>query len=232
MGGSGPTSLTQVYRPAGRGQPALAWCGRGSLSGRSRPGGARCQPRRSGRSHLEKTARRSPELPMRCVDPRGTQTVSPGSAVHVRSSTVTSIGHVEHLPHLAPVVVSLEREPVAGLDRDDLDGDLLVGDELLECPPGALGHEDVVGRVTVAQHIVVRGVARQRLVAAVPPSGSSVAVDQRGSLLVMPSPSARECPVCRNRQCSGAVRARRPPALSRDPPRPRTWRSAGRTSAR
>ena len=72
-------------------------------------------------------------------------------------------GHVEHLPHLAPVVVPLEREPMAGLDRDDLDGHLLVRHELLEHAPRALGDEDVVGRVTVAQHVVVRGVVRQRL---------------------------------------------------------------------
>ncbi len=58
--------------------------------------------------------------------------------------------HVEDLPHLAAVVVALQREPVAGLHGDDLDGDLLVGDELLELPPGPLGDEDVLGRVAVA----------------------------------------------------------------------------------
>ena len=51
--------------------------------------------------------------------------------------------HVEDLPHLAAVLVLLQRQPVAGLHGDDLDRHGLVGDELLELPPRPLDDEDV-----------------------------------------------------------------------------------------
>ena len=54
---------------------------------------------------------------------------------------------VEDLPELAAVVVGLQREPVTGLDRDDLDRHPLVGDELLELAPGPFLREDLVARV-------------------------------------------------------------------------------------
>ena len=96
--------------------------------------------------------------------------------------------HVEDLPELAAVVVGLQREPVAGLDGDDLDRHLLVGDELLELPPGALlrrrsRHAGRTARARSSPRRSGRWVPRLGSPRAVGPAGRAAAPDlpQRGT---------------------------------------------------
>ncbi len=67
--------------------------------------------------HLEQASWLRAGVAHAVVEPRGTQTVSPGWRIHVAVVDRDVDGHVEHLPHLTAVVVPLEREPVAGLRR-------------------------------------------------------------------------------------------------------------------
>ena len=60
-------------------------------------------------------------------------------------------GTLEHVPHLCAMVVGLQRQPASRLDGDGLDGDRLVGGELLEASPGTLDDEHVFR--AVASHL-------------------------------------------------------------------------------
>ena len=63
---------------------------------------------------------------------------------------------VQHLPQLAAVVVPLQREALPWPDGDDLDGHVLVADELLERSPRPFDDERIDGALTPRCHHATR----------------------------------------------------------------------------
>ena len=200
---------------AGRGHRGLVG-GRpgGSLavSGRSRPRGARCRPRRSRRrrSRAAGPAGRPVGHPVRWR-PRAPRPPRPAGPVHVRSPTVTSIGTsstCQNSPRWS-CVCSDSRWPGSTVM-------ILTVTRSLETncwnfPHGRSHGEDAVARVAVAQV----GLA---LVCASPRSVRSAARSCRRSALL--GGSACEVTTGRTDPCAGRAAP------------PLTWRRAGRTSAR
>ncbi len=201
VGRGAPRALTTVCRPAGRrhtcgvavvrprGWPAS------NVSGRSRPGGARCRPRRSSRNRPRADgldgSRSCPCGEPSCAAPRPSHPAGRPRAI----AHVTSIAR-RGPAHLAAVVVALEREPVARLHGDDLDGDLLVGDETAgtaprgapprRCPePGAVADSVVIGRVRglLARRHGRNGGASALLVVMGSPSSVRASVPQTATLV-------------------------------------------------